>query len=466
MGADNEKSLSLGPVFFVDDEQHIRGAVRQLLELHDYQVETFTSAAEVVNKCDSQWPGVLITDINMPGMDGLALTEAVLKKDKDLPVILLSGHGDISMAVNAIRRGAYDFIEKPFDGDHLLEVIRRALEKRQLTIENRSLRAEVESFSSPGPRVLGNSPAVQRTRSLVNHIIDMPADILLYGETGTGKDLIARYLHDHSSRKDKKFVAINCGALPENIIESELFGYESGAFTGADKRRIGKFEYANGGTLFLDEVESMPMLLQVKLLRVLEERVVERLGGNELIPIDIRVVAATKVDLLEMSEKSEFRRDLYYRLNLVTIPIPPLRDRMEDIPLLFQHFALLASERYERELIPLSQERMARLYDQQWPGNVRELRNFAERYVLLGDNAFEVGGVNAHQDEDLHRRLSLIERVEAFESSLIEDALVKTGGSIKDTMVSLGTPRKTLYDKMKKYNIERRDCMGRRKSKG
>jgi two-component system, NtrC family, C4-dicarboxylate transport response regulator DctD len=456
---ENSERTAKGPVFFVDDDEHIRRSIHQLLELHGYEVKTFIGAAQVIKEIDFSWPGVLVTDINMPGMNGLELTEDVLKRDRDLPVILLTGHGDISTAVHAIQSGAYDFIEKPFDGENLLEVIRRALDKRQLTIENRQLKAEIENFSSPGPRVLGHSAAVQQTRSLVNQVIDTPADILLYGETGTGKDLIARYLHDHSSRKDKKFVAINCGALPENIIESELFGYESGAFTGADKRRIGKFEYADGGTLFLDEIESMPMLLQIKLLRVLEERVVERLGGNELIPINIRVVAATKVDLLKLCEESLFREDLYYRLDLVTINIPPLRDRIEDIPLLFQHFSLLASTRYERELIPLSRERMARLLDHHWPGNIRELRNLAERYVLLGDGIFESSIVSERQGEDLHKRASLLERVEAFEQSLIEEELAKTGGSIKECMVGLGTPRKTLYDKMKKYSLERRDYL-------
>ncbi|WP_308375594.1 sigma-54 dependent transcriptional regulator [Microbulbifer sp. RZ01] len=446
-----------GPIAYVDDEKYIRDAVRQLLELHDYTVETFDSAEKVLPKLTPEWPGILISDINMPGMDGLALTEHTLKIDRGLPVILLTGHGDISMAVNAIRNGAYDFIEKPFDNEHLLEVVHRALEKRQLTLENRKLKAEVENFAAPGPRILGNTPAIRQMRELIHRVLDTPADILLFGETGTGKDLVARYLHDHSARRDKNFVAINCGALPESIIESELFGYEAGAFTGADKRRIGKFEYANGGTLFLDEIESMPLTLQVKLLRVLEERQVERLGSNQQISLDIRVIAATKEDLLALSDSGKFRRDLYYRLNLVTIPIPPLRERREDIPLLFQHFAVVASARHHRELIPLNAESMARLKSQEWPGNVRELRNLAERYVLLGASALNSAPPFSDPQEDLHGRQTLQERVEQFERTLIEEALQRHQGSIKDSMVSLGLPRKTLYDKMKKYGLDRRD---------
>ena len=449
--------LQQGPVFYVDDEKFIRDAVEQLLELQGHTVTTFASAEDALPKLTPDWPGVLITDINMPGMDGLTFAKKALSLDKDLPVILLTGHGDISMAVNAIQQGAYDFIEKPFDNDHLLEVVRRGLEKRQLTLENRKLREEVENFSAPGPRILGNTANVRQMRQLINQILDTPADILLFGETGTGKDLVARYLHDHSHRRDANFVAINCGALPENIIESELFGFEQGAFTGADKRRIGKFEHANGGTLFLDEIESMPLTLQVKLLRVLEERHVERLGGNRQVPLDIRVIAATKADLLELSDKGEFRRDLYYRLNLVTIPIPPLRERREDTPLLFHHFALVASARYQRELIPLGQEQLAHLQNHNWPGNVRELRNLAERYVLLGEAAFGItaSASSTVPDEDLHVRQTLQERVELFERGLLEEALRTCEGSIKDAMVHLGLPRKTLYDKMKKYGLER-----------
>lgn len=446
---------NLGSVFIVDDEKHIRSAIEQLLELENYDVRGFSSAKDLLANIDANCPDVIISDINMPVMDGHQLMANVFKKDRELPIILLTGFGDISMAVNAIKNGAYDFIEKPFNNEHLIDRVKRAIDKRALTLENRALKKQLVAHASPGPRILGNSAVIVKMRNILDSIMDAPADIMLNGETGTGKELVARYLHDHSIRKDHNFVALNCGAIPENIIESELFGAESGAFTGADKRRIGKFEYANGGTIFLDEIESTPMSLQVKLLRVLEDRQVVRLGSNHSIPLDIRVIAATKIDLLALCDQGEFRHDLYFRLNLVDVNIPPLRERKEDIPLLFLHFARIASTRYSRELIPLSQQNRAILLSNDWLGNVRELRNLAERYVLLGeDAAFET-----HQDNSttLHSNMVLSERVGFFEKTLIQDALHTTNGCIKDTMEMLSLPRKTLYDKMKKYGLQRKE---------
>ena len=447
--------IKLGSVFIVDDEKHIRSAIEQLLELENYEVRSFVSAKELLANIDQGCPDVIISDINMPVMDGHQLMANIFQIDRELPVILLTGFGDISMAVNAIKNGAYDFIEKPFNNEHLIDRVKRAIDKRTLTLENRALKKQLETHASPGPRILGNSPVIVKMRNILDSIMDAPADIMLNGETGTGKELVARYLHDHSIRKDHNFVALNCGAIPENIIESELFGAESGAFTGADKRRIGKFEYANGGTIFLDEIESTPMSLQVKLLRVLEDRQVVRLGSNHSIPLDIRVIAATKIDLLALCDQGEFRHDLYFRLNLVDVNIPPLRERKEDIPLLFLHFARIASTRYSRELIPLSQQNRTILLSNDWLGNVRELRNLAERYVLLGeDAAFET-----HQDNSttLHSNMGLSERVGFFEKTLIQDALHTTNGCIKDTMEMLSLPRKTLYDKMKKYDLQRKE---------
>ncbi|MGV2870676.1 sigma-54-dependent transcriptional regulator [Colwellia sp. E150_009] len=447
--------IKLGSVFIVDDEKHIRSAIEQLLELENYEVRSFVSAKELLANIEQGCPDVIISDINMPVMDGHQLMANIFQIDRELPIILLTGFGDISMAVNAIKNGAYDFIEKPFNNEHLIDRVKRAIDKRTLTLENRALKKQLETHASPGPRILGNSPVIVKMRNILDSIMDAPADIMLNGETGTGKELVARYLHDHSIRKDHNFVALNCGAIPENIIESELFGAESGAFTGADKRRIGKFEYANGGTIFLDEIESTPMSLQVKLLRVLEDRQVVRLGSNHSIPLDIRVIAATKIDLLALCDQGEFRHDLYFRLNLVDVNIPPLRERKEDIPLLFLHFARIASTRYSRELIPLSQQNRTILLSNDWLGNVRELRNLAERYVLLGeDAAFET-----HQDNSttLHSNMGLSERVGFFEKTLIQDALHTTNGCIKDTMEMLSLPRKTLYDKMKKYDLQRKE---------
>ncbi|WP_335916026.1 sigma-54 dependent transcriptional regulator [Shewanella algae] len=444
-------------VLILDDEPHIGTVLSQLFELEGISAKASTQAKEILRHLSRDWMGVVITDVNMPGMDGISVMQQIKQLDADLPVILITGFGDIAMAVSAVKQGAYDFLEKPFNNEHILDVVKRALDKRSLTLENRKLRQELESQSLPGPRILGNSPGIRQMRHLIHQVLDTPADILIEGETGTGKELVARYLHDHSPRHSANFVAINCGAIPENIIESELFGAEAGAFTGADKTRIGKFEYANGGTLFLDEIESTPMALQVKLLRVLEDRRVERLGSNKSIALDIRVIAATKVDLKELCRQGSFREDLFYRLNLVTVAIPPLRERREDIPLLFLHFARIASARYHKALIALGGEQQARLSTHEWPGNVRELRNLAERYVLLGAEAAFAGAIGS--SDSLQSGMSLTQRVEFFERLLIEEALAHNKGSIKLTMEQLELPRKTLYDKMRKYGLERKDYL-------
>ncbi len=442
-------------ILLVDDEKHIRLAAAQTLELAGYDVVTADCAEKALALLDQDWPGVVVSDINMPGIDGLEMMHRIMQIDTDLPVILVTGHGDISMAVSAIRDGAYDFIEKPFSSELLNDVVRRAAEKRRLTLENRALRKALEAQGGIGPRIIGNSPRIHQLRAMIQHVADTPADILIQAETGSGKDLVARYIHEHSNRRDKNFVAINCGAVPEHLIESELFGHEKGAFTDAKSRRIGKFEHANGGTLFLDEIESMPLSLQVKLLRVLEERTIERLGSNELIPLDIRVVAASKVNLKELSEQGEYREDLYYRLNVVSLEIPPLRERREDIPMLFQHFALIASTQYHKEVPQLSADKLRALVAHHWPGNVRELRNIAERYVLLGPAYnFEVGAAGKQPSVS---GMTLPEQVEQFEKLVLEEELSRNSGSLKITQETLGLPRKTLYDKMKKYGLDKKD---------
>ncbi|WMC10881.1 sigma-54 dependent transcriptional regulator [Oceanimonas pelagia] len=446
-------------ILLIDDDAAIRRSAGQTLELEDYDVCALDSADKALSLITEDFAGIVITDINMPGTSGLELLERIGAIDADIPVILITGFGDISMAVSAIRNGAYDFIEKPFSSDLLLDVVHRALEKRALTLDNRRLRQELQAQSAPGPRIIGRSAAVQELRRLVQTVASSPADILLMGETGSGKDLLARYIHEHSPRRDQNFVAINCGGMPESLIESELFGHEKGAFTDAREKRIGKFEHAHGGTLFLDEIESMPMSLQIKLLRVLEERAIERLGSNRLIPLDIRIVAATKADLRALADAGEFREDLYYRLNVVRIDIPPLRARPEDIPLLFQHFALLASALYEREIPPLSAERLHMLMSHNWPGNVRELRNLAERYVLLGEAcSFDLDNHLQHDSPVFGQGLAA--RVDQFEKTLIQTELARHGGSIKHTLESLQLPRKTLYDKMKKHGLDKNDYKG------
>ncbi|MDX1552308.1 MAG: sigma-54 dependent transcriptional regulator [Marinobacter sp.] len=440
-------------VIFVDDDPHIRQAIAQTLTLEGMPVACFEDAPSGLAAITPEYGGIVLCDYNMPGMDGMAMLDRVRTVDETIPVIILTGQGDISTAVTAMQRGAYDFIEKPFDEDELLELLRHALEKRYLALENRRLKAQLKQLARPGPRILGNSPSMQKVVATIDPILDISANILLQGETGSGKDAIARYIHENSHRSRHNFVAINCGAVPEHLIESELFGHEAGAFTGADKPRIGKIEYAHKGTLFLDELESMPMALQVKLLRVLEEQRVERLGSNKVQEVDIRIIAATKADLKALSDDGEFRADLYYRLNVVKVDIPPLRERKEDIPLLFHHFVLIAAARYDRESIPLDASQAARLMQHSWPGNVRELRNLAERYVLLGPVALEDSDPSV--TGNVAGRQTLSEMMDGFERSAIISALNACQGSIKDTMVQLGIARKTLYDKMRKHGLDK-----------
>lgn len=442
-------------VFFIDDESDIRLAIEQSFELEEISAQFFASAEDAMLAIKQQGlPKVVITDICLPGLSGENLLSTVLNQDSDVPVILITGHGDISMAVNALQNGAYDFIEKPFAIDRLIDTTKRALEKRELTLENQELKRSLKASQTLGPRIIGDTPAIGVLRDTILHIADTDADILLFGETGTGKELFARSIHEQSSRRDANFVAINCGAVPENLIESELYGHEKGAFTGADAKRIGKFEHAQGGTLFLDEIESMPMQAQIRLLRVLQERVIERVGSNELIPVDIRVIAATKSDLKKAAQEGTFREDLYYRLNVVTLDLPPLRQRKEDIPALFHHFLLVAASRYGKAANVLPEADLQTLMSHDWPGNVRELRNSAERFVLLGN----LGHLNPESPSQISTPLAV--QVAEFEKTIIEQALSSCNGRINEALDILQIARKTLYDKMQKYGLDKSDYKG------
>lgn len=442
-------------VFFIDDESDIRLAIEQSFELEEISAQFFASAEDAMLAIKQQGlPKVVITDICLPGLSGENLLSTVLNQDSDVPVILITGHGDISMAVNALQNGAYDFIEKPFAIDRLIDTTKRALEKRELTLENQELKRSLKASQTLGPRIIGDTPVIGVLRDTILHIADTDADILLFGETGTGKELFARSIHEQSSRRDANFVAINCGAVPENLIESELYGHEKGAFTGADAKRIGKFEHAQGGTLFLDEIESMPMQAQIRLLRVLQERVIERVGSNELIPVDIRVIAATKSDLKKAAQEGTFREDLYYRLNVVTLDLPPLRQRKEDIPALFHHFLLVAASRYGKAANVLPEADLQTLMSHDWPGNVRELRNSAERFVLLGN----LGHLNPESPSQISTPLAV--QVAEFEKTIIEQALSSCNGRINEALDILQIARKTLYDKMQKYGLDKSDYKG------
>ncbi|MGE0857444.1 MAG: sigma-54-dependent transcriptional regulator, partial [Hyphomicrobiaceae bacterium] len=342
-----------GPVLLIDDELHLRTATAQGLELAGFAVSDHADGIEALTNLSRSFSGVVVSDIKMPRIDGLALMKRILAIDPEIPVILVTGHGDIPMAIDAIRAGAYDFIEKPFSTERLADAASRAIEKRRLVLENRDLKAALAQRTGLEQTIIGRTPAIKRLRTQIASFAATDVDVLVFGETGTGKELVARALHEAGPRTGGRFVPINCGALPETVIESELFGHEAGAFTGATKTRIGKLEYASGGTLFLDEIESMPLELQIKLLRVLQDRTIVRLGANDERSIDVRVIAATKEDLRDASDRGTFREDLYYRLNVLKLTIPPLRERRDDIPLLFQHFAEQAAARCKREPVPV-----------------------------------------------------------------------------------------------------------------
>ncbi|PRD44730.1 Fis family transcriptional regulator [Phyllobacterium phragmitis] len=440
-------------VHLVDDDDDLRHALAQGLELEGLPVAVHRAPEAALSQIGHEAYAIIVSDIRMPGMGGMELLRQALAIDPTLPVILITGHGDVQMAVEAMRAGAYDFIEKPFPVSRLYAVIERALEKRRLILENRTLRSELDGREALSMRLVGRSPAITRLREQIVMLADTDVDVLVTGETGAGKEVVARALHDLGGRAQGNFVAINCAALPADIIEAELFGHEPGAFTGAQKLRVGKLEHANGGTIFLDEIESMPLGLQAKLLRAIEARSVERLGSNKSIALDVRFVAATKTDLATAGARGAFRSDLYYRLNVVTLALPPLRERRDDIPLLFFHLAREARGRYRREIpdVPRALEAQLMAYD--WPGNVRELRNYADRFVLGMWGGFS-GSAPAQPETDDDPAGDLAERVRRFERSVIEAELVRNGGAMKPTYEALRISRKGLYDKMKRLGIE------------
>lgn len=434
----------------VDDHQDIRSALVEMLHLADYKAVAFARAEDALATLDRNWQGIVISDIRMPKMDGFELLATLQKLDTDLPIILITGHGDVQMALSAIRSGAYDFIEKPFRREHLLEVVKRGLDKRQLVLENRRLKDAIAAQHTE--TIIGQSPIINALKEKITRLAKADVNTLICGETGTGKELAARCLHEQSDRNKGPFVAINCAALPESMMEAELFGHEAGAFTDAKQARIGKFEYAHQGTIFLDEVESIPLSLAVKILRVLQERQIERLGSNQSIDIDIRVIAATKSDLKKLSEQGSFREDLYYRLNVVELHLPPLRQRDQDIVLLFHYFVSQACSRFNIPAPNLSLHVIDTLMQHNWPGNVRELINVAERFVLT-DTLIDQSTLANWQSDLSHS--SLPSRLERYEMRLIEEALSQAQGSIKLTYEGLGIARKTLYDKLAKYGIDR-----------
>ncbi|WP_036228855.1 sigma-54-dependent transcriptional regulator [Marinobacterium jannaschii] len=447
-----------GTVMLVDDEKMVRQSTGQWLKMAGFEVLEFDSAEQALPHLQGDFPGVLLTDVKMPGMDGLQLMAEARKRITDLPVMLLTAHGDVDMAISAMRAGAYDFIEKPFVPERLVETIHRACEKRNLTLENLRLQHDLAARSGIDGKIIGISPAIQRLKRELLALAAMDTNVIIYGETGSGKELVAQCLHEFSNRQRKHFVPINCGAIPESLIESELFGHESGAFTGASKRRIGKFEHADGGTLFLDEIESTPAHLQIKVLRALQEGMIERLGANQPISVDLRVIAASKSDL---KEDENFRQDLFYRLNVAQLYLPPLRERPEDVPLLFSHYVRQAASEHARDNRALSTQDERTLCGYNWPGNVRELKNIAIRFALdervsLAD-LLSAGQSPISFEEPLSKPLPLALQVASFESEVISRSLRRHQGNIKTVMEELDLPRRTLNQKMVRYGLNRVD---------
>jgi two-component system C4-dicarboxylate transport response regulator DctD len=436
-------------ILFVEDEEDVRMASTQTLELAGFAVDSFENVEQARRHIVPGARAIVLCDVKLPGMNGVDWQRQIRAIDPNLPVILVTGHGDIAMAVAAMRDGAYDFLEKPFPSELLVSVVRRAAEKRALTLQVHALREELDNWHGIEAVLIGRSPQMEEVRRTVLRLAATSADVVIYGETGTGKDLVARCLHDHGSRRSGRFVPLNCGGLPEALAESELFGHEMGAFTGAVRGRMGKFEYAHNGTLFLDEIESMPMAVQIKLLRALQDRHIERVGTNTSVAVDCRVIAASKEDLKLLSDRREFRSDLYYRIGVAFITLPPLRERREDIPMLFEHFVLLAARRYERAAPTLTSEQLAELMAYGWPGNVRELRNVADRLVLgvLGDGLSLTG-------DSQHMPRGLPEQIEQFERAVIADALQRHHGEIAVTAKSLQVPKQTLYDKLRRLRLQ------------
>ncbi|MBI1893214.1 MAG: sigma-54-dependent Fis family transcriptional regulator [Candidatus Rokubacteria bacterium] len=442
-------------ILVVDDERSIRTSLSGILQDEGYQVVAVGSAAEALSSLQEAIPDLVILDIWMPDKDGLAALEEIKTQWPHLAVVMISGHGTIETAVRATKLGAYDFVEKPLSLEKTLLVVERALEHTDLERENQRLREQIEEAH----QIIGDSPPVRELRRQIALAAPTNGRVLIYGENGVGKELVARAIHNLSVRCEEPFIEVNCAAIPEELIESELFGHEKGAFTGAIVRRRGKFELAHGGTIFLDEVGDMSLRTQAKVLRVLEEQTVERIGGKEPIRVDVRVIAASNKNLAELIAQGRFREDLFYRLNVIPIEVPPLRKRKEDIPLLVSYFLKNFCAEYGKRPKEITKEAITLFIAYDWPGNVRELKNLVERLVIMGPTDSVTPAdlppplAPAAPVEDAGRDPGLREAREAFERAFILGELRANEWNVSKTADRLGIERSHLYRKLKAYQI-------------
>jgi two-component system, NtrC family, nitrogen regulation response regulator NtrX len=445
--------MILRRLLIIDDEENILASLKGVLEDEKFVVQTARNGEEGLKHLRRFAPDVVLLDIWMPGEDGLKVLEKIKKIDPTVVVVMMSGHGTVETAVKAIKLGAFDFLEKPLHFDKVLVVLQHAFDLRSLKDENRYLK---EKLRTEEP-LIGESPAMRHLKHIISIAAPSNGWVLIQGENGTGKELVARALHEGSPRAQGRFVAVNCAAIPEELIESELFGHEKGSFTGAVERKLGRFEQADGGTLFLDEVGDMGPKMQAKILRALQESSIQRVGGDETIEVDVRVIAATNKDLRQNIRDGEFREDLFYRLNVIPIQVPPLRERKADIPQLVSHFLARYSAGKSKEI---DEEIIQILKSYSWPGNVRELKNWVERACILSQTnvidssaveSIESGGQEA--DTFAFEEKSLRAARAAFEKHFIQKMLTENGGNISKTAQMIGVERSHLHKKMRSYGI-------------
>jgi len=446
-------------ILIVDDEQSQRNIMADILKDYGYSVSLAEDGEQALKTFARNKFPIVLTDLKMPGKDGLDVLNGVKEIQSETQVIIMTAFGTIPGAVNAIKKGAYDYLTKPFKKDELIQVVQRAREKVELLNENNKLREEI-SNRYKYDNIIGRSKPMQQIYKMIERVAMVDATVLITGESGTGKELVAKAIHYNGNRKEGPFVALNCGAIPETLIESELFGHEKGAFTGATKSYAGKFEQAQGGTIFLDEIGTMRTDLQIRLLRVLQEKKVQRLGTNISVDLDVRVIAATNESLEQKIIEGKFRQDLYHRLNVFTIHLPPLRERKEDIALLVNHFIRKNALHYKKTVPMISADAMARLENYRFNGNVRELENIIEKTMILSDNNtlqaadLMISSTNGQGDTTLIGEKASLTDVEY---KLIHDALDACSGSIKDASDKLGISYKTLQYRMKKFRLDKND---------